>query len=166
MVMLIQGDPTGARPLFVRAVALQREIGDPQMLANFLSNLGDAARELDDLGEAARCYRESLALSDELGERWLLAYLLEDVAMLAAAAGTDAEAVSPAPVLAAAARQLRNEIGAPLPRESQHRLDERLRPAVRLLARARYGVLSAEGAALTLQQAVEMADEVLENLAP
>jgi hypothetical protein len=73
-----------ARPLFERAVALQREIGDPQMLANFLSNLGDAARELSDLDAAAMSYAESLTLAEEVDELWLIAYLLEDVAMLAA----------------------------------------------------------------------------------
>ena len=123
--MLLRDQPAEARPLFERAVALQREIGDPHMLANFLSNLGDAARESDDGEEAGRCYRESLGLAWSLGEQWLIAYLLEDVAMLAAQDGHAAPAIR----LAAAAASLREAIGTPLPPQSAKKLETRVSQA-------------------------------------
>jgi class 3 adenylate cyclase/tetratricopeptide (TPR) repeat protein len=150
MALFLAGRIGEARPLFERAVALQREIGDPHMLANFLSNLGDAARDLGDLDAAMRCYQESLVMSRQLGERWLITYLLEDVAMLATLDGRPHQALR----LAAAAARLREEIGAPLPPESQRKLDERLEPARRALAPAERDTATAEGAALTLQDGI------------
>jgi len=136
-------------------VALQREIGDPHMLANFLSNLGDAARELGDVDEAERCYRESLVLVKELGERWLATYLLEDVAMLSALRGDAARAI----MLAAAGARLRDEIGAPLPAESARKLDERLAAPRAELTTEEAAEAARAGASLSFEAAIETALE-------
>ena len=159
MTLLLRDRPAEARPLFERAVALQREIGDPHMLANFLSNLGDAARELGDGEDARRCYRESLGLAWELGEQWLIAYLLEDVAMLAAEGGHGAQAI----LLAAAAAQLREEIGTPLPPESAKKLEARVAQAWFEVAGAEGRQAAAAGAALPLDAAVEQAMGALDR---
>jgi tetratricopeptide (TPR) repeat protein len=153
MALFLEGRIAEARPLFERAVALQREIGDPHMLANFLSNLGDAARDLGDSDAAMRCYEESLVMSRELGERWLITYLLEDVAMLAALEGRAQQALR----LVTAASRIRDEIGAPLPPESQRKLDERLEPARRSLPPGQLDAARESGSALTLEQAIEEA---------
>ncbi|HEX3427161.1 MAG TPA: tetratricopeptide repeat protein [Acidimicrobiales bacterium] len=151
--LLLEGRPADARPFFEQAVALEREVGDPAMLANFLSNLGDAARELGDPDTAMRCYDESLVLSRELGERWLVTYLLEDVALLCAQEDLPQQAV----LLAAAGARLRQEIGAPLPTESQKKLDARLAPARAALSAAAVAAWAQRGATLTFDEAVEEA---------
>ena len=151
--LLLQGKAAEARPLFERAVALEREIGDPHMLANFLSNLGDAARDLGDFDSAMRWYEESLVLARDLGERWLIAYLLEDVGVLAAEQRRPARALR----LVAAGAQLRREIGAPLPAESQRQLDRRLESARRALGESRVASAIARGAAIRMEQAIDEA---------
>ncbi len=157
MALLLQDDAAGARPLFERAVALQREIGDPQMLANFLSNLGDAARELGDLDAAASTYAESLALADQVDELWLIAYLFEDVAMLAASRGAAAAALR----MAAAGARLRSELGTPLPAQSQARLEERLGIARAALTPDESDAATSAGADLAVTDAVAQAQSLL-----
>ena len=160
MARLLQDDPGGARPYFEVAVDLQREIGDPLMLANFLSNLGDASRELDDDATAGACYDESLQLADQVDELWLIAYLLEDVAMLAAAR---AEA-APALTLAAAGARLRDEIGTPIPPQVKQRLDDRLATASAALTADDIAAAERAGAALQTRAAIGRAREVISRI--
>ncbi|HTW20069.1 MAG TPA: tetratricopeptide repeat protein [Mycobacteriales bacterium] len=151
--LLLQGAAAEALPLFERAVALEREVGDPSMLANFLSNLGDAHRELGEHPEATAAYDEALALAQELDERWLVCYLLEDVAVLCAREGRAAEAMQ----LAAAGSALRVAIGAPLPAESVRLLDARLQPARAALPDDAYDAARASGSGWSFEEAIDHA---------
>ena len=74
------------------------------MIAGFLDNLGNAARELGDHEAARRSTTRASRRARELGDRWLVTYLLEDVALLLAGAGEAAHALG----LAAAAARLRD----------------------------------------------------------
>jgi tetratricopeptide (TPR) repeat protein len=159
MILLLQDRPGEARPLFDRAVAIQREIGDPHMLANFSSNLGDAARESGDGDSARHYYHESLALARALDERWLITYLLEDIAMLAAQEGRPVRAVR----LAASAAHLRKVIGAPIPPETAKKLDASLRAARGALTPAEREAAAAAGTSLSFESAI---DEALADAPP
>jgi hypothetical protein len=65
-----------------------------------------------------------------------LAYLLEDIAGLAAGMGQDPTAARRALQLVAAAAQLRSEIGAPLSTAEQAKLDHLIEPARHLHSQA------------------------------
>jgi predicted ATPase/class 3 adenylate cyclase len=151
--LLLQGRAADALPLFDRAVALQREIGDLSMLANFLSNFGDAWRELGNSERAMEAYEEALLLAREVDERWLVCYLLEDVAMLCAARGQAAAALR----LAAAGERLRVAIGSPLPAKSQRLLDARLEAARRTLDPDEHDEAIRVGTGWTFDEAIEHA---------
>ncbi|HXF61753.1 MAG TPA: tetratricopeptide repeat protein [Caldilineaceae bacterium] len=152
-VLLAQGDYSAARLRLEEAVALQREVGDRWGLANALNNLGNVLRAQGDYIAAGRLYTESLAMNRVLGDRWALAYLLEDLGSLAALQG-DAE---PALVLIGAAGSLRRAIGAPLPPADQAKLDETIAPAQAMLGEENAAKATAQGAALSLDQALDFA---------
>ena len=66
---------------------LNREVGDSWMVAISHNNLGNANRGLGDFDEARRHYAESLRAYRDYDDKWAMAFLLEDVASLAAIAG-------------------------------------------------------------------------------
>jgi tetratricopeptide (TPR) repeat protein len=61
-----QGDYEAARSLGERALAIRRECGDRQQIADSLSNLGSIAVGVGDLDAARTLYEESLTLRREL----------------------------------------------------------------------------------------------------
>jgi non-specific serine/threonine protein kinase len=78
-----QLDLPQARALHEESLALYREFGDRQGIANALHNLGNLARGQHDFPLAARRYEESLALKRELGDRWGIASALGGLGNLA-----------------------------------------------------------------------------------
>ena len=78
------------------------------MTANTENNLGNVARDLGDYAAAGESYASSLRTFAAWDDRWAIAILLEDVAVLASLTGRDRDAF----VLIAAAGVLRAEIGA------------------------------------------------------
>lgn len=153
MALLLQGRPAEARPLFERAVALQREVGDPHMLANFLATWATPPASSVTVTRRCGATRRVLPWRASWVSAGSLAYLLEDAAMLAVLAGRATEALR----LAAAGARLRQEIGAPLPPEGQRKLDERLEPARMALTPAQRDTALAGGIALTGEEAVHEA---------
>jgi adenylate cyclase len=148
-VALAQGRYTEARAHLEQAIALQREIGDRWELANSLDSLGNVTRAQGDYAVTRDHYREGLNILRFLGDKWLLAYLLEDSAGLMALCGEAGRALR----LAARARALREEMGAPLPPPEQERLDQLLQPARAALGAEAQAAAWAEGSAMTLDEA-------------
>jgi predicted ATPase/class 3 adenylate cyclase len=64
-----QGDYEAARSLGESGLAIRRELGDRQQIADSLNNLGGIAVDLGDLAAARSLYEESLALRRELGDQ-------------------------------------------------------------------------------------------------
>jgi tetratricopeptide (TPR) repeat protein len=114
-----------ARTFLEEAVALQRQVGDKYYIANALNNLANVIRRLGDYPQAFNLYRESLRLNRDLGDRWALAYLLEDIGCLASLAGKPAAALT----LAGTASVVRETIKAPLSKDEVRKMDELLQPA-------------------------------------
>jgi predicted ATPase/class 3 adenylate cyclase len=150
---LSQGDLSQARIRMEQALGIWRQIGERWASANTLTGLGDVATEQGDFNFARQCYGESLNINQELNDRLALAYLFESLGCLAALQGDPYRALR----LVAAARSLREIIGAPLPPAESARLEQKLAPARQRLSRGDQEAAEAEGRALSFDQAIDLA---------
>ncbi len=149
-----QGDPAAARKLYEQGLAIFRELNDRWGIAGTLADLGNLAREERDFPRAHSLYRESLKTFQELDHKRGVARVLECFAC-SAAAQLEAERSLR---VAGAAAALRQNIGAPLTRAEQTKLEASLHP-VRQSLTDTVGVTAwLEGWALPLEKAI---DEVL-----
>ena len=78
--------PTAAAQL-ERALALFRELEEPWTCAQALHLLGEVAQRTGDLPHAGRCYRESLLLAHQMGDKAAVALVLQQVGTLVFARG-------------------------------------------------------------------------------
>jgi predicted ATPase/class 3 adenylate cyclase len=150
----IQGDYDRGRRLSEEALALHREFGAKDDIALVLHNLGRVALHERRHADAAELLRESIALSSELSFKELTAYGLEGLAELAAV--DDAERAAE---LLGAVDALVDEIGVVLnieERESYERTVEALRAQ---LGKSEFESKRADGRALELERAIELALE-------
>jgi tetratricopeptide (TPR) repeat protein len=95
------------------------------MVAISHNTLGNATRGLGEYDAARAHYAESLRAYRDYDDKWAAAFLLEDIAMLAALVGEPARALE----LVGAADRLREEIGTPRSPALAESLDEALRAA-------------------------------------
>ena len=107
MIAVLQERYEEARGHFEEAMRLNREVGDSWMVAISHNNLGNAYRGLGEFEAARRDYAESLQAYRSYDDKWATAFLLEDVASLAALAGDGETALE----LTGAADTMREEIG-------------------------------------------------------
>ncbi|MDR7278026.1 tetratricopeptide repeat protein [Catenuloplanes atrovinosus] len=144
------GDPAGARPLLREALELSRRLGSAEGIAWSTEQLGLAALLLGEREDALGLLREGLRLHHEVGDRWRTAGVLDVLAGLLADARTAA-------VLLSAAAAARAAIGTPLP--PCDRLDREycVRTVTARLAGGERERAAAEGAAMPLDRAVELA---------
>ena len=98
-----------ARDWFQKSMVLNREVGDSWMVALCHHNLGNASRGLGDAKTARQHYAESLRAFRDYDDRWALAFLLEDIGILAALEGDAPSAL----LLLGAADAMREAIGSP-----------------------------------------------------
>ncbi len=157
---MIGGQPDAARGYSEEAVALAREIGDRFNIAVGQNNLGNALRLLGEMRAAGEQYAAAVAAYRELDDRWGLAFLLEDVALLAAGSGVARE---DAFRLIGAADTLRADIGAPREGSLEQDLRTRLAPALAALGDDAAGRATDEGGALSLDDAIGLALRVCER---
>ena len=108
--------------------------------------------EADRIAEAQTLYNESLAIYRVLGDKWALAYLLEDVGWMAAQRGQARLALR----LVAAASVLREQIGTPLTATETSKLEGALEPARKTLGASAQAAWD-EGQAMSLDEAIECA---------
>lgn len=132
-----------ARDLFEESMRLNVEVGDTWHIALAHHNLANAHRDLGDAPAARRHYRQALATFDRYHDRWALAFLLEDVALLAAP--DDPEL---ALGLLAAAERMRDEIDAARPPSLEEELSTRIRPHIDHLSSEQCAVARAAGRSL------------------
>jgi predicted ATPase/DNA-binding SARP family transcriptional activator len=105
-----QGEPLRAIPLLEEGAHIAREMGAIRQLASTMGNLGNAWQRAGDAVRSAQANGESLALYGRLGDRLGVAWCLEGLALLAAAAGRTREAAR----MLGAAAELRRVTGVPL----------------------------------------------------
>lgn len=153
LVAYEQGDFKEAKRLYQESFAIQRELGNKQGIAYSLNNLGDLAFEQGEYEEAKRLIRESLALFRELGDKRGIAYSLEEFGYLAA---SEAKAGRAAKLYGATAA-LREAIHAPLPPSERARHEKAVEAAKAALGQDAFNRAYAEGRAMPLAAAIEMA---------
>jgi tetratricopeptide (TPR) repeat protein len=142
-----------ARDWFEKAMAINREVGDGWMVAVCHNNLGNAYRGLGDYSAARAHYIESLRSCREYDDKWTLAFLLEDIAMLAAAAGEVCAALE----LVAAVDTLRASIDAPRAPALANEIDAQLAATLRGLPEAEREACRAKGRGLELPDVLTLA---------
>ena len=154
-VALRQGDYAGARSLYVESLVLQREIGGKYGIAYALINVGNVALRQGDYAYARSLYEESLVLCREIGDKYGIAYALMSMAEAVALGEND---VPRGTMLWAASCSLRENIGLTLSPREQADLDASMAKArVALGDGAAWEAAWAEGAALSLDAAIELA---------
>ncbi len=155
LVAYNQEDYPAAHALFEESLTIRRELGDRGGAAISLNNLANVALARSDYAAARTLFRESLAIKRELGDRWGIAFSLEGLGAAEAGIGGALLAAR----LWGAAESLREEIGAPIPRNDRPRYE-------RTVAEARaatpggdtaFHAAWAEGCAMTMAQAIELA---------
>jgi class 3 adenylate cyclase/tetratricopeptide (TPR) repeat protein len=153
MIAVLQERYEEARERFDEAMRLNREVGDSWMVAISHNNLGNANRGLGDFAGARRHYADSLRAYREYDDQWALAFLLEDIAVLAALEGCS----EPALELLGAADTLRDATGSPRGDALESEIDRRLQAAYEMLGERATTAARARGAALELSAALDLA---------
>jgi tetratricopeptide (TPR) repeat protein len=141
-----------ARARFMESMRLNREVGDAWMVAIGHNNLGNANRGLGDIVAAKASYAASLEAYREYDDKWAMAFLIEDIALLAAQTGDAQRAVE----LTSAAESLREAIGAPRSPALVEELDAGLAGARASLGEAA-SVAAERGRAMDAAAAVRLA---------
>lgn len=155
MIAVLQKNYPEAREWFGKSMLLCREVGDAWMVAIGHNNLGNATRGLGDYAAARRHYAESLRAYRDYGDRWALAFLLEDIAVLAALGGEAAPALE----LLGAADGLREALGAPRSPSLEEEIAAQIGPAVDSLPGELRSSARARGRQLDLDAALSRALE-------
>jgi predicted ATPase/DNA-binding SARP family transcriptional activator/Tfp pilus assembly protein PilF len=121
-----RGDLELARDLLHQTLAIRRDLRDRRSMGITLNVLAHVAWQQGDLQTAAAYQAEAQVLFVRIGDQRSIAYGLEMGARLAVSEGQPELAAR----LCSAARQLREELGAPLPSSEQQELDRDLQPAM------------------------------------
>jgi class 3 adenylate cyclase/tetratricopeptide (TPR) repeat protein len=148
-----------ARDWFEKAMAINREVGDRWMVAVCHNNLGNACRGLRDFVAARVHYAESLRGCIEYDDKWTLAFLLEDIAMLAAVDGAGCAALQ----LVAAVDALRASIDAPRAPALAREIDAQLAAATADLNQGQQDECRARGNLLDVDKATALAMSLCEG---
>ena len=153
MIAVLQKRYAEARDWFQKSMLLNREVGDDWMVAICHNNLGNATRGLGDYDAARRHYADSLRAYRAYDDRWALAFLLEDIGILAALDGDARSALE----LLGAADALREAIGAPRAPSLEEEIREQMAPAVATLSEHDRLACRERGRSLDLAAAVDHA---------
>jgi tetratricopeptide (TPR) repeat protein len=149
-VLLLKGNVEEARLCQEESLRLRRETGDPWMIALGEHNLGLLTRSQGDYRATRNLFARALRTYRDHGDKWAMAFMLEDVAVLA----TLLEHHKVALRLAGAGAAVRDEIGAPRGPADQAELDGQLDASRRALAAAAAAAWR-EGRALGLDAAID-----------
>jgi tetratricopeptide (TPR) repeat protein len=155
-VALDQENFDEARAWLEEALSIQRKVGDKSYIANSLNNLGNVIRAIGDYEVACQLYKESLEISYELGDKWALAYLLEDMGALASQRGLPQRSL----FMVGAASRLRAEIGAPLSAVEKEKLEQMLAPVRQAATAEEQAQLQAKGYQSTLAEVADFARQL------
>jgi predicted ATPase/DNA-binding CsgD family transcriptional regulator len=158
---LYRGELTLARERLEQALASSRTVGFQEGIAWALNELAIVTRrERRPEGEYAPMLRESLLIHQQLGDRWRLASVLEEIA--------GAVLVRHAPMLGAevltAAEAVREQLGAPIPPVEAPGRDGALEQLGRKLNAAKLDAARSAGRSHTLEYTIDLAVEAIDDL--
>lgn len=152
------GNRDEARRRFDASLEYRRQVGNRLSVAVELANIGDLAREEGDHARAAHLLAEALAVSHELGSKYMLVNTLPSFAALAEEVGVDDDAArlfGTADGMAAAA----GVVADPGTEMAEHR--ERLRNR---MGEAAFAERLAEGSTLSAEDAVALCLNLAQEL--
>jgi tetratricopeptide (TPR) repeat protein len=141
---------------YERALVLFRTSHDGVGVARALMNLGEARMERGELESAAALCRESLALCIEVGSRWDVTDILEELGPIAHLAGDSVLGAQ----LIGAAEALREDLGTPLPESEQPIVAKRVAGIRDALGPARFEREAEVGRQMGFDAAVALAGGV------
>jgi len=153
MIAVLEGRHAEARAHFDEAMRLNQEVGDSWMVAVGHNNLGNANRGLGDFAAARSHYAESLRSYRDYDDHWALAFLLEDIALLAGLEGRPVAALE----LIGAADRLRESCGSPRSQALESEIDARLAASITELGSGESEAARARGRELEPDQATSLA---------
>jgi tetratricopeptide (TPR) repeat protein len=146
-----QGDLPAARRVYEQGLTIFREQDDGPGVATSLLDLGRLASDEGAHDRAHTLFAESLRISRQLGRKWDIAGVLEEMARSAARQERWEQALR----LGGAATALRQRIGAPLAPTEKVKLDADLDPARRGLPGAAATTAWMSGWAMSPDGAIE-----------
>jgi tetratricopeptide (TPR) repeat protein len=153
MVARAQGRLDAALARLEESLAVWRELGDRQNIANVLATMAGLARDRGEYDVARARLTEGLEILREVGDRRGIAFILEGFAALAAAEAQPARAIC----LASAAATLRRIIGAAAPPAWRTDLERSVEAVSTGVSREAVEDAGARGRQMTLPEAVAFA---------
>jgi len=150
-----QGRYAEALALLEESLALRRGLEDSNAVAELLLQFGPLAGKSGDPAAAFAYLEECLRIRRERGEKREMVATLEALGGLASTQRKDERAGR----LLGAAQALRESLGIPLPPEEQEAADRQRADLQAAMGAARFSAALAQGAALTLEQALACALE-------
>ena len=148
-----RGETTQAAALLEASLDVFRELGNKDNLSFALGSLGDLARHQGDYARAADLRKESLRLAWEIGSKVETCYALEHLALIASANGAPERAVK----LWGTAEVLRESLNRSLAPSYAAEYGPAVTGARAQLGEERFAAAWAEGRAMRLEQAIELA---------
>ncbi len=142
-----------ARRLFRESLAIYEEIGAPFNAILEKSNLAHLERRVGEYARALEYYRETIAAFRDIGQVGAVAHQLECFGFIALARQENERALT----LFAAADRLREKSATPMTPDEQRYFDEQLAQLRQQLDPGRFGSVWAQGSALTMEQAIQLA---------
>jgi non-specific serine/threonine protein kinase len=158
--VMLQGDAARAVDLFEQALAIHAASGDHYGMGYTHAKMGRASLLQGDEITAATHYSEALSKFRALKDQWGATYVLEEVAWLAVRTGQAERAVR----LLAATAALRDADGVRLSAVNQAHDLRAVASARMRLGEAAFSAASAEGSALSIEQAATEAFEALHGV--
>jgi predicted ATPase/DNA-binding CsgD family transcriptional regulator len=150
------GDPDAARERLEEALDIARRLGFQEAIAWALHELAIAERHARrPTQDAAPMLREALIVHRQLGDRWRVASVLEEIAGAVLARSDPERAV----VVLAAADALREELGTPVPPAEAPDREAAMAHLVRRVSSSTYPTVWARGREHELDAAVDLALE-------
>jgi tetratricopeptide (TPR) repeat protein len=151
----IRGNYNAARKIFEEGLEVFRRLHSRNFILVMRSELGHVERQTGNLTQARLIYQETIKGWQELGNRAAVAHELECFGFLAIHNEEPQRAVK----LFGAAEALREKIQAPMTDFEQVEYDQFVARLRSILAEAEFIMLWAEGRAMTMEQAIQLALE-------
>jgi predicted ATPase/transcriptional regulator with XRE-family HTH domain len=155
LVAHFQEDFPRAIDLFQQSIVLFEALGDVRVKSAVLSNLGRALTGRGEYSQARMCLRRSLSMVRELGNREDSIDAIEGLAGVAGATGEAARGA----LLLGAAEALREKIQSPVAPVARCEYERDLARIWDQLDSRSFAAAWAKGRALTLEQAIELAQQ-------
>jgi predicted ATPase/class 3 adenylate cyclase len=149
----VRGNYETARPIFENGLNIFRHLRNRNFQTICASELGHIARHTGDMNQANKIYTETLKSWQDLGNRAAIAHQLECFAFIAIADEGPQRAIK----LFSAAEALRERIQSQMTYEEQVEYDQAVAQVRSMLAEAEFIALWAEGRAMTMEQAIQIA---------